>query len=187
MEMNFASKGVAGAGLGLGIAGTALGLLSGGLGNVIGGNAHKQECPAPAPSAADAMIPALVSSMLVNGASRASAVCNEDHNVNRYEAAQSARIAELETEVKLRDANTYTDQKLLDVYRYVDGKIGCVEAQINAQAVYNATNTATLNCISGQVAQLMALTKVVIPADGICPAVMPACNSWTAPTTPAAG
>lgn len=38
MEMNFASKGVAGAGLGLGIAGTALGLLTnGGLGNILGG------------------------------------------------------------------------------------------------------------------------------------------------------
>lgn len=32
----FASKGVAGSGLGLGIAGTALGLLNGGLGNVLG-------------------------------------------------------------------------------------------------------------------------------------------------------
>lgn len=33
----FASKGVAGAGLGLGVAGTALGLLNGGLGNLLGG------------------------------------------------------------------------------------------------------------------------------------------------------
>ena len=40
MEMNFASKGVAGAGLGLGIAGTALGLLNGNgvLGGLFGGN-----------------------------------------------------------------------------------------------------------------------------------------------------
>lgn len=38
MEMNFANKGVAGAGLGLGIAGTALGLLNnGGLGGIFGG------------------------------------------------------------------------------------------------------------------------------------------------------
>ena len=38
MEMNFASKGVAGAGLGLGIAGTALGLLTNnGLGGIFGG------------------------------------------------------------------------------------------------------------------------------------------------------
>ena len=34
---NYASKGVAGSGLGLGIAGTALGLLNGGLGNLLGG------------------------------------------------------------------------------------------------------------------------------------------------------
>lgn len=33
----FASKGVAGSGLGLGIAGTALGVLNGGLGNILGG------------------------------------------------------------------------------------------------------------------------------------------------------
>lgn len=33
----FASKGVAGAGLGLGIAGTALGVLNGGWGNLLGG------------------------------------------------------------------------------------------------------------------------------------------------------
>ncbi len=41
MEMNFASKGVAGSGLGLGIAGTALGLLNGNgglLGGLFGGN-----------------------------------------------------------------------------------------------------------------------------------------------------
>ena len=38
MDMaEFASKGVAGSGLGLGIAGTALGVLNGGLGNILGG------------------------------------------------------------------------------------------------------------------------------------------------------
>ena len=151
-ENDYANKGVAGAGLGLGIAGTALGLLNGGLGNLGIGAAPR-------------------------------AGCNEDHFVNRYEAAQSARIAELETEVKLRDANTYTDQKMLDLYKYVDGKIGCLEGAINAQAVYNATNTATINCISGQVAQLMALTKVVIPSTSICPEPMARYNSWVAPTS----
>jgi hypothetical protein len=44
----FASKGVAGAGLGLGIAGTALGVMSGGLGNIFsgwGGNACGHNVP----------------------------------------------------------------------------------------------------------------------------------------------
>lgn len=137
-DNNFASKGVAGAGLGLGIAGTALWLLNNGnLGNVLGGGTR--------------------------------AACSEDHYINRYEAAQSARIAELETEVKLRDANTYTDGKILDLYRYVDGKFGVVEAQLCEQKVYNATNTAAIACLQGQVAQLASLTKVVIPIANICP------------------
>lgn len=112
--------------------------------------------------------------------------CNEDHYVNRYEASQNARIAELETEVKLRDSNIYTDSKILDLYKYVDGKFGCIESELCQQRVYNATNTAAISCINGQIAQLMALTKTVIPADNICPQPMPMYNSWTAPTAPAA-
>lgn len=137
-ENKYASKGVAGAGLGLGIAGTALGVLNGGiLPGLWGGNAR--------------------------------AACSEEHFVNRYEARQAARIAELETEVKLRDANTYTDSKILDLYKYVDGKFGAVEAELCQQRVYNATNTAALNCIQGQVAQLLSLTKIVVPNSSICP------------------
>lgn len=63
--------------------------------------------------------------------------CSENHLVNRYEAAQSARIAELETEVKLRDANTYTDQKSLEMYKYIDGRLRGMEDKICDQAVVN--------------------------------------------------
>ena len=150
----FASKGVAGSGLGLGIAGTALGVLNGGIGNILG------------------------------GIGRMNPVCSEDHTINRYEAAQQARIAQLETEVKLRDANTYTDQKLLEVYKYFDRKISCIEGQISQQAVYNATNTAQLGCMAQQIAQLQGLTKIVIPKTSICPEPMDRYNSWTAPATP---
>lgn len=154
---DYASKGVAGSGLGLGIAGTALGLLNGGLGNILGGGLGTN-------AVTSAAIPAMVG----YAASR-SASCNEDHTVNRYEAAQSARIAELETEVKLRDANTYTDGKMLDMYQYIDGRMRNVEGQIAQQAVYNATNTAALNCMQGQIAQLQSLTKMVIPNSSVCP------------------
>lgn len=137
-ENKFASKGVAGTGLGLGIAGTALGVLNGGLGNILGGNSNN--CG-----------------------------CSEAMYVNRYEASQAARIAELETEVKLRDSNIYTDSKILELYKYVDGKFGGIEAAICQQNVYNATNTATLNCMNGQIAQLMSLTKLVVPNTSVCP------------------
>lgn len=153
----FATRGVGNAGLTTGIIGTAGWLLNGGLGNILGGIGG-QGC-----------------------------VQSENMPVNRYEAQQNARIAELETEVKLRDANTYTDSKILDLYKYVDGKIAGVDAALCQQAVYNATQTATIGCIQNQVAQLMGLSKLVIPSSSICPAPMPLYNSWTAPTAPAAG
>lgn len=140
VDKDYASKGVAGAGLGLGIAGTALGLLgNGALGGILGGNTW--------------------------GAN----VCNENMPVNRYESAQAARIAELETEVKLRDANAYTLGEINKVRDYVDRRFEKVECSINQQAVYNATNNAALNCIQGQVAQLYGLTKLVVPNSSICP------------------
>lgn len=89
--------------------------------------------------------------------------------VNRYELSQESKIAKLETEVALRDASIYTDKKIADVYERLDSKIRGVEAGLNAQAVYNATNTATINCIQGQVAQLFGLTKLVIPNTSVCP------------------
>lgn len=146
-ENKYASKGVAGTGLGLGIAGTALGLLGGGLNGLGLGNV-------PATAAA---------------VQAATTACSEDHYVNRYEAEQAAKIANLETEVKLRDANTYTDQKILALYQYVDGKLSGIESQICQQNVYNATNTATLNCMAGQISQLQSLTKLVIPNGSVCP------------------
>jgi hypothetical protein len=108
-------------------------------------------------------IPGIVGNM--NGG----AMCSENLPVNRYEAAQSARIAELETEVKLRDANTYTMGEIGKLRDYVDRRFEGVNASINAQAVYNATNTAALGCIQGQVDQLMGLTKLVVPNGSICP------------------
>ena len=95
--------------------------------------------------------------------------CNEDHAVNRYEMSLQQEIAAKDTRISLLESNIYVDSKIADVYERLNNKIGAVEASISAQAVYNATNTATLNCIQGQVAQLMGLTKLVVPNGSICP------------------
>jgi hypothetical protein len=95
--------------------------------------------------------------------------CNENIPVNRYEASQNAKIAELESEVKLRDANTYTDSKLGALRDYVDGKFSRVEHELCDQKVYNATLNGAVGCIQGQIAQLMSLTKLVIPNGSVCP------------------
>lgn len=109
MENKYASRGVAGTALGLGIGAVGVELLRGGLGGILGGNPAGGDC----------------------------------HFVNRVEAAHQARIAELETEVKLRDSNIYTDQKLLETYKYFDGELRAIRNELAAQAVVNAqTNSA---------------------------------------------
>jgi hypothetical protein len=112
--------------------------------------------------------------------------CGE-HQYSRYDAEKDARIAELETEVKLRDANTFTMGEMGKLRDYVDGKFAHVEQQLCDQRVYNTANTTAVTCIQGQVAQLMALTKCVIPIGNVCPQPMAQFNSWTAPTTPTTG
>lgn len=161
VEKDFASKGVAGAGLGLGIAGTALALMgNGGLGGLLGGcgtgwNNYGNGCG--------------------------------NQMVNRYEAGQSARIAELETEVKLRDANFYTIGELGKLRDYVDHRFEGVNAQLCQQAVVNAQVAANLSCLTNTVNTLSGLTKTVIPITSVCPEPMPMYNSWTAPTASTTG
>lgn len=109
--------------------------------------------------------------------------CNGNAGYSRYDAEKDAEIASLRNEVKLRDANTYTDQKLLEIYGFVNKKFDCIEHELAEQRVYNAVNTTTIGCVKNDVAELMALTKMIIPASSICPPVMPQYNSWTAPST----
>ena len=111
VERNFASKGVAGAGLGLGIAGTALGLLgNGGIPGLFGGWGN-------------------------NGWNVG--VCSENMPVSRYELGQESKIAELQSQIALRDANTYNDQKALELYKYIDGQLREVRETLCSQAVHN--------------------------------------------------
>ena len=116
-------------------------------------------------------------------------VCSENMVVNRYELGQEQKIAELTADKKLLEATIYTDGKLNDFRNYVDSRINGVEARINAQDVYNATNTAAIGCINGQIACLQnvvnGITKTVIPITAVCPEPMKLYNSWTAPTTAA--
>lgn len=151
----WASKAVGTAGLTTGVIGATLGGLNaiGGLGNLLG------------------IRPAAMTGC-----------CEGDHPVSRYEAGQASRIAELETEVKLRDANTYTDSKMLEMYKYMDGRIRGVETQLCQQAVINSQVTANISCMQGQINTLMGMTKTVIPIGNVCPEPMQRYNSWTAPT-----
>ena len=171
----------ANAGLATGIVGTSLGALATGVlngnGGILGGILGGGNNNVPATDA-------MTAAVLANALAPRSCGCESDHVVNRYEASQAARIAELETQNKLLESNIYTDSKIADVYARLDAKIGVLESQLCDQKVYNATNTAVIGCIQGQVAQLMGLTKLVVPNGSVCPGwgnvtITPA----TAPTT----
>lgn len=153
MDMNFASKGVAGTGLGLGIAGTALGLLNGNGGGILGG-LWGNNCG-----------------------------CSENIPVNRYELAQQNEITNKDMEIAYLKGRDAAKTDSLELYKYVDGRFRGIEAQIAGQAVVNAQITANIGCMQTAIAGLQGLTKTVIPIGNVCPEPMPAYNSWTAPTT----
>lgn len=141
----FASKGVAGAGLGLGIAGTALGLMNGGFG-LLGG---------------------------CNSGWNGGGCCSENTPVNRYELNLTQELAAKDAHIGLLEADKYTDQKIVEAYKDLLGQINSMkEAQyaVNLnQAVYNGTNTATISCIQNEIAALQGLTKLVVPNTSVCP------------------
>ena len=153
----YASRGVAGAGLGTGIAGLSLGVLNamnGGIGGLFnwGGCGNR-------------------------------GVVTVADSVNHNELLLTQENARLQSEVALRDANIYNDQKLLEVYKYFDGEIKQIREELCQQRVVNATQVQVLNMYGEQIAALQGLTRCVIPRNNICPEVMPRYNTWVAPTT----
>lgn len=108
MELERKSSGVAKAGLTTGIIGTSLGAL-GALGNGLGGLFGGSQGP----------------------------VCSEDHLVSRFELSQESKIAELQSQIALRDANTFTDQKLAGISERNEKRFREIEEQICRQAINN--------------------------------------------------
>ena len=103
--------------------------------------------------------------------------CSENTPVSRYELGQESRIAKLESDIALRDANIYNDQKLLEVYKYFDGELKDVRktmcANEKAQAVVNAKFESGIDILGSQVSSITNtianLTKTIIPNANVCP------------------
>ena len=129
MEFEKHSSGVAKAGLATGIVGTSLGVLNG-AGGLLGNGG-------------------LLGGLFGNrGYGGYGGYGVYDVPVDRYEFSnqicatrelmeKDLKIAELNTDVKLRDSTIYTDQKTLDLYRYIDGQLNGIQSQLAAQAVQN--------------------------------------------------
>lgn len=104
----------------------------------------------------------------------------DDQPISRYEANMLISLGNKDSEIALLKADKYTDQKIVDATAYLMGEIKTLAGEVRAnkdmqceinkeQAVYNGVNTATVQCIQNQVAQLYGITKLVVPNGSVCP------------------
>lgn len=199
----FASKGVAGAGLGLGIAGTALGLLNNNCGNGLLGGLFGGNCGNGARYGAElqyiselqSRVQALEAEKTANTSMVAAfnqTVANDKElRAEMYayikplaeEAANNrVHIARLEEQQKccsetqeLRER--VLEGKLREQGQALNGKIDTVAQTAKCCCEQNSAAIAGLQTLMSKI------TQTGISTSAICPEVMPRYNSWTAPTT----
>lgn len=148
----FASKGVAGAGLGTGIAGLALGVMNAG-GNILGngwgrgfwGNGYGN-CG-------------------WNGWGTCGNGAVFDMSVNEALASRDAEIARLQ-------AKAYSDESDIALYKYIDGELRSIRQELCDQKVFNATVNGAVGTLSSQLKDLQTLiagiTRIAVPTSAIC-------------------
>lgn len=106
-------------------------------------------------------------------------ITSADKPISRNEAEMMMQLNAKDSEISLLKADKYTDEKIVETTAYLMNKIDEVKATVSAnkdaqnainmqQAVYNGTNTATIGCIKNEIAQLQALSELVIPQRKVC-------------------
>lgn len=193
---DYASKGVAGSGLGLGIAGTALGLLNGGgLGALFGprggmgmgvavgqqdyvSHLQAENAALKAENYADKNSKEVYSQSLQDNKNLRDEMYAFIKPLAEEAANNRVNIARLEEQQKCCCEKQELREQILI------GKI--TEATLVANNRFTQLDNA-IQCLSGAVAtntaRINAITQEVIPASAICPEVMQRYNSWVAPTT----
>lgn len=185
----FASKGVAGAGLGTGIAGLALGVLNssnnsnGLLGGLLGGGNQN------------------VVSALQAENSMLKAENYSDKNAKEVYAQSLADNRRLRDETfaylkPLADESANNRVELAKLQAEL--KCCCEKQELREQIVLGKVNELALttqakfSCLDGTIANMMGtlgkITDTIVPMSAICPTPMAKYNAWVAPTnTPATG
>lgn len=198
----FASKGVAGTALGLGIAGT-VGLVNqlGGCGNGILGGLFGGNCNAIAGGAAlnamaekDAIIAQLKSEKYTDQQIASVYKANRDEKdalgdrlLEKYinpmaQEISNMRVREAETTAAVNCLSQSTSQRFDAVYKEIE----CAKKECGAAiALEGERRINGDNSIMCYVQGNYVPGKLVMPADSICPEVMLRWNSWSAPTNTA--
>ena len=138
----FASKGVAGSGLGLGIAGTALGLLNGGLNGILGNGMVCSE------------------DRLVNRYE-----LEQEQKISKLQSDIALRDANIYNDQKMLELYKYFDGEIKALKEVQNDKW-------TNQAVINCKLSSGLDVLKSQVADVTAtvasITKTAVPTSAIC-------------------
>lgn len=116
---------------------------------------------------------------VLGGWNNGNGCCSDNTMVNRYELNMTREADTLKSENALLRSQVYVDQKLVDVVNDYTSKINALGAEVRAnkdeqnainlqQATLNATQTATIGCMSQQIAQLQSLSQLVVPSNKVC-------------------
>lgn len=178
----FASKGVAGAGLGTGITGLALGVLNssnngnGLLGGLLGGGNQNVVSALQAENYSDKNAKEVYMQSLTDNRRLRDETFAYLKPLADESANNRVELAKLQAELKC----CCEKQELRE--QIVLGKVN--ELALTTQAKFG--------CLDGTIANMMGtlgkITDTIVPMSAICPTPMAKYNSWTAPTnTPATG
>ena len=175
---DYASKGVAGTGLGLGIAVTALGLLNNNGGNVLGGLLG---------GGSNKMSELLAENSMLKSENYSDKVAKEvyaqtvaDNNALKEEMFKfikpiSDQVVQNQVDSAVLKAQIEKDKEIAKLQ--MENCCCQINGKIDMVASTSACGIAQLsNVVSG-------ITKTIVPISSVCPQPMPQYNSWTAPTT----
>lgn len=101
------------------------------------------------------------------------AACSENMGVNRYELSMVRDLTNKDMEIAYLRGRDESKNDDLELYKYIDGQVRRIDRELADQRVFNATTSATVSCLTGQVngmqALLNSITKTVVPNSAICP------------------
>lgn len=164
-QKEYASKGVAGAGLGLGIAGTAIGLLAAHNGSWFGNNNVSSQ--------SDEICQLRMQNAILSSENSTDKKLVDVYTTLRVaDKAQDEKMSNLASRVLALETSAPLREQIV-----VDQITALANQTTASFACQNNSILALQNTISN-------LTKTIIPIDNVCPQPMQRYNSWTAPTTP---
>ena len=174
----YASKGVAGTGLGLGIAGTALGLLNSNGGNVLGGLLGGGSNRVSELLAENSMLKSENYSDKVAKEVYAQTVA--DNNALKEEMYKfikpiSDQVVQNQVDSAVLKAQIEKDKEIAKLQ--MENCCCQINGKIDMVASTSACGIAQLNNV------VSSITKTIVPISSVCPQPMPQFNSWSAPTT----